>query len=40
LWGPRLPVAELAGCFDTIPYTLLTGLSRRVRIEYRDSEQL
>jgi len=33
-WGEQLPVAEVAACCDAIPYTLLTGVTRRVRIKY------
>jgi alanine racemase len=32
LWGNALPVEEIARCADTIPYTLLCGITRRVQI--------
>lgn len=32
LWGPGLPVEIIARAADTIPYTLLCGITRRVRI--------
>ncbi len=35
LWGSQLSVAEVAAYCDTIPYTLLTCLTRRVAIDYR-----
>ena len=31
LWGPGLPVEEVARCASTIPYTLMTRISSRVR---------
>ena len=34
LWGDSLPVEEVAGYAKTIPYTLLTGISSRVRREF------
>ncbi|WP_409523043.1 alanine racemase [Nitrincola sp. MINF-07-Sa-05] len=34
LWGKQLPVSEVATWCDTIPYTLLTCLTRRVKREY------
>ena len=34
LWGDLLPVEEVAGYAKTIPYTLLTGISSRVRREF------
>jgi alanine racemase len=34
LWGERLPVSEVARWCDTIPYTLLTGLTPRVKRYY------
>lgn len=34
LWGKLLPVSEVATWCDTIPYTLLTCLTRRVKREY------
>ena len=30
LWGDSLPVEEVAAFADTIPYTLVTGISERV----------
>lgn len=36
LFGEGLPVDELAGWADTIPYTLLCGVSARVARTYRD----
>ncbi|GAB2504630.1 alanine racemase [Microbulbifer agarilyticus] len=30
LWGPRIPVSEVAECAGTIPYELFTGLTQRV----------
>jgi len=35
LWGEELPVEEIARCADTIPYTLLCGITRRVQIVAR-----
>ncbi|GAB4265284.1 MAG: alanine racemase [Methylomicrobium sp.] len=32
LWGPGLPVEEVARWSDTIPYTLLCGITQRVQI--------
>ncbi len=32
LWGPALPVEEIAKYADTIPYTLLCGITQRVHI--------
>jgi alanine racemase len=32
LWGPGLPVEEIAHHADTIPYTLLCGITQRVQI--------
>lgn len=36
LWGDGLPVEEIAECADTIPWTLLCGVTERVKLEYRD----
>ncbi len=36
VWGEGLPVDEIAGCFGTIGYTLMSGLTNRVRREYGD----
>ncbi len=32
LWGQGLPVEEIAACAETIPYTLLCGITQRVQI--------
>lgn len=32
LWGKTLPVEEIAHCADTIPYTLVCGITQRVQI--------
>ncbi len=32
LWGDGLPVEEIAACADTIPYTLVCGITQRVQI--------
>lgn len=38
LWGPGLPVEEIARCAGTIPYELLCGVSERVpRVELKRS---
>jgi alanine racemase len=37
LWGPQLPVDEVAARLNTIGYTLMSGLTSRVRREYVDS---
>jgi alanine racemase len=34
LWGPELPVAEIAACAHTISYSLLAGLTSRVQRIY------
>ncbi|HCH00820.1 MAG TPA: alanine racemase [Vibrio sp.] len=34
LWGKNVKAAEVADCCDTIPYTLFTGITRRVHKEY------
>ena len=34
LWGDNLPAAEVAPYADTIPYTLFTGITRRVHKKY------
>ncbi len=36
LWGPDLPVEEIARCASTIPYELLCNVGRRSRIEVID----
>lgn len=37
LWGPQLPVDEVAALLNTIGYTLMSGLTNRVRRELVDS---
>lgn len=32
LWGNKLPIEEIAACAGTIPYTLLCGITARVRV--------
>ena len=32
LWGEALPVEEIAHCANTIPYTLVCGVTQRVQI--------
>jgi alanine racemase len=34
LWGPELPVEEIARHAGTIPYELLCGISQRVAVDY------
>ena len=34
LWGPSLPVETIARYADTIPYELVCGVSKRVRVRY------
>lgn len=36
LWGPDLPASEVAPYCDTIPYTLFTGITRRVHKTYKN----
>ncbi|MEX0900255.1 MAG: alanine racemase [Gammaproteobacteria bacterium] len=36
LWGDGLPVEDIAECAGTIPWTLLCGVTERVKLEYRD----
>ncbi len=38
LWGPELPAETVAEHADTISYTLLCGVTRRVYFEYRSRE--
>lgn len=38
LWGPQLPVEQLADAADTIAYELTCGITRRVRFETVDRE--
>lgn len=40
LWGPLLPVEQLADAADTIGYELTCGITRRVRFETLDGETL
>ncbi|CAM2789561.1 alanine racemase [Pseudoalteromonas distincta] len=35
MWGPELPVEEIALCADTIPYELLCNITPRVSYEYQ-----
>lgn len=35
MWGPELPVEEIAECADTIPYELLCNITPRVSYEYQ-----
>lgn len=37
LWGPSLPVEEIAHCSDTIGYELLTRITQRVHVSIEDS---
>ncbi|MCK9395099.1 MAG: alanine racemase [Methylobacter sp.] len=39
LWGEGLPVEEIARCADTIPYTLVCGVTQRVQIIEKTSER-
>ena len=34
LWGPGLPVEIIAQHADTIPYELVCGINKRVRVIY------
>ncbi|MBQ4813739.1 alanine racemase [Pseudoalteromonas luteoviolacea] len=34
MWGPNLPVEEIADCADTIPYELLCNITPRVSYDY------
>jgi alanine racemase len=36
LWGPELPVEEIAALAGTIPYELLCGVSQRVPLVHHD----
>jgi alanine racemase len=38
LWNDELPVEEIAQCADTIPYTLVCGITQRVQIIERELE--
>jgi len=38
LWNEALPVEEIAHCADTIPYTLVCGITQRVQIIERESD--
>jgi alanine racemase len=35
MWGPELPVEEIAKCADTIPYELLCNITPRVSYQYQ-----
>ncbi|WP_374089463.1 alanine racemase [Methylomicrobium lacus] len=37
LWNEALPVEEIAHCADTIPYTLVCGITQRVQIIEREN---
>ena len=39
-WGENLPAAQVAPHCDTIPYTLFTGITRRVHKKYCDDRQV
>ncbi|MCF6435647.1 alanine racemase [Pseudoalteromonas sp. MMG022] len=39
MWGPNLPVEEVAAYADTIPYELLCNVTPRVSYEYEDKNQ-
>jgi alanine racemase len=34
MWGPELPVEEIAQCATTIPYELVCNITPRVSYEY------
>jgi alanine racemase len=36
LWGPELPVEEIAAFAGTIPYELLCGVSQRVPLLHHE----
>ena len=36
LWGEGLPVEEIALWAETIPYTLVCGISQRVAVSFRE----
>ncbi|MEC8225863.1 MAG: alanine racemase C-terminal domain-containing protein, partial [Pseudomonadota bacterium] len=36
MWGPELPVEEIAQCATTIPYELLCNITPRVSYEYQE----
>ena len=38
LWGAGLPCDEIAACAGTIAYDLLSGIGRRVVLEYQDGQ--
>ena len=38
LWGPGLPVEQLAQCVDTIAYELLCNITSRVRFHYINTD--
>jgi alanine racemase len=35
MWGPELPVEEIAHCADTISYELLCNITPRVSYQYQ-----
>jgi alanine racemase len=37
LWGPNVPVNEVAACAGTIGYDLLAGMTSRLPREYTES---
>ena len=37
LWGENLAVEEIALCAETIPYTLVCGITQRVQIVERSA---
>jgi alanine racemase len=39
LWGPALPVEEIARCAETIPYELLCRVTSRVRIKAEEGDK-
>ena len=39
LWGGELPIEEIARHADTIPYTLLCGITQRVQIVEQSSHE-
>lgn len=39
LWGEGLPIEEIARCADTIPYTLVCGVTQRVQVIEKAAER-
>jgi len=39
LWGDGLPIEEIARCADTIPYTLVCGVTQRVQVIEKAAER-